>query len=157
MVVIKKSTQFIKNGSINHPIAKRHKIASQKIRRTKLTRRFTCYNYSFKFIHFIYINSLAPGRCDNAFQSMIAALIIQKLQNSSLITKHTCYETALRWIPQNLTNEKSTLVQVMTWHCQATNHYLRQCWPRSMSTYDIIRPQWVISWKCCPDDTDCLC
>ena len=34
------------------------------------------------------------------------------IQDSSLDTH---YEIALRWMPQNLTNEKSTLVQVMSW------------------------------------------
>ena len=41
------------------------------------------------------------------------------------------------WIPQNLTNENSTLVQVMAWCCQATRHYLSQCWPRTLSLYSI--------------------
>ena len=50
---------------------------------------------------------------------------------------------AIRWMPKNLTNDWLTLVQVMTWHCQATSHYLKKCWPRSMLPYDIIRPQWV--------------
>ena len=35
------------------------------------------------------------------------------------------------WIPQNLTNEKSQLIQVMAWCRQATNHYLSQYWTRS--------------------------
>ena len=48
-----------------------------------------------------YINSLAPGRCGNNLKSIIFKLIIQN--NSSLGTH--C-ETALRWMPQNLTNEK---------------------------------------------------
>ena len=26
---------------------------------------------------------------------------------------------------------------------QATSHYLNQCWPRSLSPYDVTRPQWV--------------
>ena len=38
---------------------------------------------------------------------------------------------------------KSTLVQVMAWCRQATSHYLSQCWPRSLSPYGVIRPQWV--------------
>ena len=38
---------------------------------------------------------------------------------------------------------KWTLLQVMAWCRQATNHYLSQCWPRSMSPYGVIRPQWV--------------
>ena len=32
-------------------------------------------------------------------------------------------------------DDKSTVVQVMAWCCQATNQYLIQCWPRSVSTY----------------------
>ena len=35
----------------------------------------------------------------------------------------------------NLTNEKSTLVQVMAWCPQATSHYLNQCGPRSLMPY----------------------
>ena len=35
-------------------------------------------------------------------------------------------------MPQNLIDEKSTLVQVMAWCHQATSHYLSQFWPRSM-------------------------
>ena len=30
----------------------------------------------------------------------------------------------------------------MAWCCQATSHYLSQCWPRSVS-FSITRPQWV--------------
>ena len=60
------------------------------------------------------------------------------LQNSSW---DTCCEIALRWMTQNLTNEKSTLVQVMAWCCQAICHYTIQCWPRSMLPYSVTRPQ----------------
>ena len=52
-------------------------------------------------------------------------------------------EIALRWMPLDLTDDKSTLVQVMAWCRQATSHYLSQCWPRSLSPYDVTRPQWV--------------
>ena len=45
-------------------------------------------------------------------------------------------------MPGSLTNEKSTLVQVMVWCRQATSHYLSQCWPRSMSPNGVTRPQW---------------
>ena len=31
----------------------------------------------------------------------------------------------------------------MAWCCQATSHYLNQCWPRYMSPYGVTRPQWV--------------
>ena len=40
-------------------------------------------------------------------------------------------------------HDKSTLVQVMAWCHHATSHYLGQCWPSSMSTYGVTRPQWV--------------
>ena len=41
------------------------------------------------------------------------------IKNSS---SETQYEIGLRWMPENLTNEKSTLVQVMTWCNQVTSH-----------------------------------
>ena len=31
----------------------------------------------------------------------------------------------------------------MAWGCQATSHYLSQCWPRSISPYGVTRSQWV--------------
>ena len=31
----------------------------------------------------------------------------------------------------------------MAWCHQAPSHYLNQCWPRSMTPYDVTRPQWV--------------
>ena len=43
-------------------------------------------------------------------------------------------ELALRWMSLNITDDKSTLVQVMAWCRQATSHYLSQCWPRSLVT-----------------------
>ena len=46
-------------------------------------------------------------------------------------------------MPQNLADDKSTLVQVMAWCRQATSHYLNQCWPRSSTPYGITRPQRV--------------
>ena len=49
---------------------------------------------------------------------------------------------ALRWMQMDLTDEKSTLVQV-TACSMLPSHYLSQCWPRSMSPYGVTRPQWV--------------
>ena len=46
-------------------------------------------------------------------------------------------------MPQNLADNKSTLVQVMAWCRQATSHYLNQCWPRSAMPYGVTWPQWV--------------
>ena len=50
---------------------------------------------------------------------------------------------ALRWMLLYLTYDSSTLVQVMAWCSQATGHYLNQCWPKYVSSYSVIRPQWV--------------
>ena len=58
----------------------------------------------------------------------------------------TFCEIALRRMSLDLTDDKSTLVQVMAWCRQAPSHYLSQCWPRSLSPYDITRPQWV-NWR----------
>ena len=55
------------------------------------------------------------------------------------------YDNILRWMPQGLTDDKSTLVQVMAWCRQATIHYLNQCWPRSPTPYGATRPRWVKS------------
>ena len=49
----------------------------------------------------------------------------------------------LRRIPQDLTDDKSTLVQVMAGCRQATSHYQSQCWPRSMPQCGVTRPQRV--------------
>ena len=43
----------------------------------------------------------------------------------------------------DLTEDKSTLVQVMAWCRQARDHYLSQCWPRSLPPFGVTRPQWV--------------
>ena len=90
-------------------------------------------------------NSLAPGRPSCHFKTAIFNLVL-------LIGIFTLSnDNALRWMPRDLTDDKSTLVQVMAWCRQATSHYLSQCWPNSMSTYGVTRPQWVksrlVSWS----------
>ena len=86
------------------------------------------------------VNSVDPGWSDNNFGSKIFKLIPQ---NSNL---GACCEIVPRWLQQNLSNVKSTLVQVMAWCRQATSHYLNQCWPRFLTSYGITRPQWVNIW-----------
>ena len=56
-----------------------------------------------------FVNSWASQRRESIFKSMIFKHMIW---NSDLGTH--C-EIALRWMPQNLTNKKSTLVEVMAW------------------------------------------
>ena len=55
------------------------------------------------------INSLAPGRFQFNFRWVIFKII---LVNGGW---GISYEIALRWMPLDLTDDKSTLVQVMSW------------------------------------------
>ena len=55
------------------------------------------------------------------------------------------YDNGLGWMLQDLTDDKSTLVQEMAWCRQATSYYLNHCWPRSPTPYGVTRPQWVNS------------
>ena len=85
------------------------------------------------------INSLAPRRPRCHFKTAIINLVL-------LIGIFTSSkDNALKWMPRDLTDDKSTLVQGMAWCRQATSHYLSQCWPSSMSPYGVTRPQWVNS------------
>ena len=52
-------------------------------------------------------------------------------------------EIALIWMPLDFSDDQSTLVQAMAWCCQATSHYLSQCWPRSLSPCGVTGPEWV--------------
>ena len=83
------------------------------------------------------INSLAPGRFQFDFRYVIFKLTFV---NGGWGISH---EITLRWMPLDLTDDKSTLVQVMAWCRQATSHYLSQCWPTSMSPNGVTRSQWV--------------
>ena len=83
------------------------------------------------------IISLAPGRhrCHFKTANFNLILLIGIFTSSK--------DNAMRWMPRDLTDDESTLVQVMAWCCQATRHYLNQCWPRSLPPYGFTRPQWV--------------
>ena len=85
----------------------------------------------------IFIGHLTPRTCGSNLKSMNYKLI---LQNSNL---NAHCGIALRWMLPNLTNEKLTLVQVMAWCCQATSHFLNQCWPSSVWLSGVMWPQWV--------------
>ena len=76
-----------------------------------------------------HFNSLAPRRTGYILKKWIlnVVLVIGIFKSTQ--------DKALRWVPRDLTDGKSTLVQVMAWCRQATSHYLSQCWPRSLSPY----------------------
>ena len=82
-------------------------------------------------------NSLAPGEFQYNFRYVIFKEILE-VDGWDI----SC-EIALIWMSLDLNDEKSTLVQVMAWCCQATSHCLSQCWTRSLSPYGVTMPQWV--------------
>ena len=82
-------------------------------------------------------NSLAPGRSYHDFKNVIFNLVLL------IGIFKSSYDNVLRWMPQDLTDDRSTLVQVMAWCRQATSHYLNQCWPISPTPYGVTRPQCV--------------
>ena len=84
-----------------------------------------------------WVNSLAPGRTGCHFKTANFNLVLL------IVIFTSSKDNALRWMPRKLTDDKSTLVQVMARCRQATSHYLSQCWLRSMSPNGVSRPQWV--------------
>ena len=108
--------------------------------------------------HAACVNTLAPGRAGFNFKSAIFNLVLligifRSSYDNFIEPMHrnkpnityllTSYDNALRWMSWDLSEDKSTLVQVMAWCCQAASHYLSQCWPRSVSLFGITRAQWV--------------
>ena len=63
-------------------------------------------------------NSLTPERFGYDYKNVIFSLALQTgIFRSS-------YENVIRWMPRDLTDDKSTLGQTMAWCRQATSHYL---------------------------------
>ena len=95
--------------------------------------------YNCLEIRMLNLNSLWPGKFNWNFRWVLFKPI------TMIDGWDTSCEIALRRISLDLTDDKSTLGQVMAWCHQATSHYLSQCWPRSLSPYAITRPQ-RINW-----------
>ena len=78
------------------------------------------------------------------FDSCDAVFCISLLRTHFMIKSFsTSHEITLSWMSQNTFGDKSILVLVMAWCCQATSPYLNQCRPRSSMPYGISGPQWV--------------
>ena len=93
--------------------------------------------FAWDIVTLTHIYSLAPRRFERNSGEVILKLILV-IDGLGI----SC-EIVLTWTPQDLTDDKSTLVQVMAWCRQATSHYLSQYWPCSLSPYGITRPEWV--------------
>ena len=85
----------------------------------------------------MYFNSLAPGRSEFDSKNVIFNLVLL------IGTFRSYHDNALRCMPQDITDDKSKLVQVLAWYRQATSHYLSQLWLSSLLPYGVVRPQWV--------------
>ena len=68
---------------------------------------------------FLHFNTLSIGRSGDNFKSVT-------FEHHGHFLWH-----CLRWMPQNTTDDKSILVQVIACCLTAPSHYLNQCWPRS--------------------------
>ena len=79
---------------------------------------------------------VAPEKCGGNFTSLYFK-VIYRIE----ILGTPCEIGLSRWVPQNRTDDKSIVVQIIAWCRQATSHYLSQCWPRSMTSYGITRLQ----------------
>ena len=97
---------------------------------------FVIMYHTRMYIFIFRLKSLVSERCGSKSKTMNIKLL---RQNRSL---GYCCEFALIWtrMSQKRTYAKSTFVQVMICCLMAPNHYLGQCWPRSMSLYDVTRP-----------------
>ena len=96
---------------------------------------------SFKSLRGQWFNSLAPGKFEWNFRHVIFKQILV------IDGRGIACEITLMWMSLNFTDDQSTLVQVMVWCRQATSYYLSPCWPRSLSPYDVSRPQWINSLR----------
>ena len=98
---------------------------------TAILSRLQCVKCPFQQPH--PINLLTPRRFEWNFRKVIFQVIL--LIVGWVIT---C-EIAFRWLALDLTNDKSTLVQVVAWSHQTLSHCLSQCWPSSMLPYGVTK------------------
>ena len=84
-------------------------------------------------------NSLAPQRFRCDFRNAIINLVLL------MGFIRSCYDNMLRWVPLDLVDDRSTLVQVT-----APSHYLIKCWLRFVLPYGVTRSNELIcSWMQC--------
>ena len=76
-----------------------------------------------------WVNSLAPGRFYQSFSLVVFKFIL------AIDGWDISHEISSKWMSLDLTDDNSTLVQLMAWCRQATSHYLSQCWPRSVAIW----------------------
>ena len=80
------------------------------------------------------LTTIGPGRCGCNLKSLILKLISRM---DIYILSISC-EIALMWMPQDLTDQSST-VKLLAWCRQAASHYLSQSWLSFMLPYGVVR------------------
>ena len=78
-----------------------------------------------------YSDDMVPLRSGWDFKKAIINLVL-------LVAIVRCYENTRRWMPWDLTGDKSPLARVLTWCHQTTCLYLGQCWLSYLLPYDVI-------------------
>ena len=86
---------------------------------------------------YIYVDSLAHGRCGCNLKLIIFKLI------SKMYILSICCEFALWWMPDVSIDDQLTMVEVTAWCRQAASYYIIQCWPSSMTPCGDPRSRWV--------------
>ena len=98
----------------------------------------------FLFVYVIYsFQLLTPRRCRSNFTSVIFKQL-HGLSSRAILVKllsGECHRTPLLISPN--------LFKEMAWCCQATGHYLSQCWFMSVNGNGLHGPWWLISEKGC--------
>ena len=127
-------TTLIELLKLNSSVSRETRLLMSSMHCTDCQWKDDCWKISREWA--MALNSSAPGTsgcyCKNASFNLVSLISIFRSSRKN----------AIRWMPQNCTDGKSTLVQVMAWCHQATSHYLSWCWPRYMSPYGVNRLQW---------------
>ena len=105
-----------------------------------------------------------PGNTGSGLKNVIFNLVLL------VVVLRSAHDNIPTWMSKDLTDDKSTLVQVMACFHQVTSHYLSQGWPISLLPYGINRPHCVNSfweymwpvcqyfccfyWQWCPNDSE---
>ena len=90
-----------------------------------------------EYVSAVWVNSLDPGRCG---YNVICVIFKHNLAMD--ILSISC-EIAIRWMLQDLTEGRTSLVQFMAWCPQALSRYLNQCLSSPMTPHGVTRVQLV--------------
>ena len=86
------------------------------------------WNFIFKFLYMFHGFNWSLGLDfilrSEVYFAMLQVIKISVKDSIQNVDMETCWLTAFKWMPQNLSNQKSTMVQVMAWCHQATSMWV---------------------------------